>query len=338
MRTILHVGTHKTGTTTIQLFAHRNARDLRQRGLWYPSYDLVGLKRYPAHHEFSHAVAGARSDLTPEQAQAFISAIAEQGYADETVLLSAEPIYRHLIPEKPRGTEEYWAAREAYIARLAELTAPLKPEILIVLRRQDDFSRSLYQENVKAKHMKRNFRQFLKTHTPFFQYLQQINLFKKYFEIVNIAVFEDLAKGQNLVRDFFGHIGIELGPIDKIADLNESLPIELVEFKRQLNMAGLSRGQLASISRVLLDIGQDSQHFPQRSDLDWLPATEMAGFMDSFAEANAQVLAMMKNPPERATLFPPGRSRPAVFEELSMERFKEINALVLKNLLTKVAA
>ncbi|MBS7588635.1 hypothetical protein [Ancylobacter defluvii] len=333
MRTILHVGTHKTGTTSIQQFGNRRAQQLREVGLWYPGYDLIGLKRHPAHHDFSHAVAGTLSTLSFEQANDFIAAIA-QGAGDAShVLLSAEPIYRHLIPTKTKNSAEYWAARDAYIARLAEVTAPLQPEILIVLRRQDDFSRSLYQENVKARHMKQDFRSFLKTRLPNFQYLEQINLFKKYFKIVDIAIFEDLAENGELIRDFFRHIGIEIGKIDKIAEFNESLPIELVEFKRQLNMTGLSKQQLASISRVLLDVGQNTDEFLRRSDLDWIPASEMTAFMDRFAEANAQIFAMMKNPPKRDTLFPPGRPRSEVFGELSMERFKAINALVLQRVL-----
>ncbi|MBS7544277.1 hypothetical protein [Ancylobacter oerskovii] len=332
MRTILHVGTHKTGTTTIQQFANRRAPQLREAGLWYPGYDLIGLKRHPAHHDFSHAVAGTLSTLTFEQANDFVAAIARGAGDAGHVLLSAEPIYRHVIPEKTKTTEEYWAARDAYIARLAEVTAPLEPEILIVLRRQDDFSRSLYQENVKARHMRQDFRSFLKSRLANFQYLEQINLFKKYFKIVDIAIFEDLAEDGQLLRNFFHHIGIEIGKIDKIAEFNESLPIELVEFKRQLNRADLSKQQLASISRALLDIGQ-VEGFPRGSDLDWIPASEMTAFMDRFAEANAQIFAMMKNPPGRDTLFPPGRVRTEVFEGLSMERFKAINALVLQRIL-----
>ncbi|GAB4064577.1 hypothetical protein KHC28_12355 [Ancylobacter sonchi] len=338
MRTILHVGTHKTGTTTIQQFAARRARELRDIGLWYPGFDLIGLKRHPAHHDFSHAVAGTLSSLSFEQAGEFVQAIAREAGDASHVLISAEPIYRHLIPEKPKGSAEYWAAREAYIARLAEVTAPLEPEILIVLRRQDDFSRSLYQENVKAKHMKQDFRHFLKTRLPFFQYLEQINLFKKYFKIVDIAIFEDLAKDGELIRDFFHHIGIDIGKIDKIAEFNESLPIELVEFKRQLNMTGLSKRELAAIARVLLDIGQHIDEFPRRPDLDWIPASEMAAFMNRFAAANAQIFSMMKSPPGRDTLFPAGRIRSEVFEALSPDRFKAINALVLRHLLTDSAA
>jgi len=42
MTLIVHIGSHKTGTTAIQRFAASHRATLRERGLWYPSYEEIG--------------------------------------------------------------------------------------------------------------------------------------------------------------------------------------------------------------------------------------------------------------------------------------------------------
>ena len=63
------------------------------------------------------------------------------------VLVSAEPIYRHVLHRK--GPRRNWVqGRRRYLARLAAALAPFEVEVVLVFRRPDDFVRSLFQENV----------------------------------------------------------------------------------------------------------------------------------------------------------------------------------------------
>ena len=121
MTLVLHIGSHKTGTTAVQRFAAAHRAILRERGLWYPSYDEIGLPEHYAHHHFAHAIAdAARGKFDIGDAERFSAAVRRGRRKGETVLLSAEPIYRHVL----KGPDDYWAQREAYVARLKEMMAP----------------------------------------------------------------------------------------------------------------------------------------------------------------------------------------------------------------------
>ena len=118
MTLVLHIGSHKTGTTAVQRFAAAHRAILRERGLWYPSYDEIGLPEHYAHHHFAHAIAdAARGKFDIGDAERFSAAVRRGRRKGETVLLSAEPIYRHVL----KGPDDYWAQREAYVARLKEM-------------------------------------------------------------------------------------------------------------------------------------------------------------------------------------------------------------------------
>ncbi|ODN71014.1 hypothetical protein [Methylobrevis pamukkalensis] len=337
MRTIIHIGTHKTGTTTIQHFAKHNARKLRQKGFWYPGYDMIGRKGRYAHHDFSHAIAGQKSaNLSLQDTIDFVEAIRQNGLKatpPEIAFLSAEPIYRHMLPPaKPEDEDSYWAGRERYVARLAEITAPLAPEILMVVRRQDDFARSLFQENVKSNRVNVDFLSFVEDNIGFFEYNRQYELFKKYFPIVRVLVFEDLANDGKLVREFFEQLGCKTGRMKLVPELNESLPMELTEYKRLLNDGPFSRAQLTSVAKHLLEMRNDKAAFPKEAKLDWISTKQMTTLMRRFDASNRALYKAMDVKPDRKTLFPPAKPREGVFPGLSMQRFVEINNMLLKRL------
>ena len=99
MRLLLHIGTHKTGTTSIQKFCAGNRARLRGQGLWYPDYDLIGKEGHYAHHHLAHALAGLPTSRgNREEAEGFFAAIRSSLRNDETVLISAEPFWRHVCP------------------------------------------------------------------------------------------------------------------------------------------------------------------------------------------------------------------------------------------------
>ena len=49
-RLIVHIGTHKTATTTIQHHLAANRKVLASRGIWYPSYRLLNWRRKGCFH------------------------------------------------------------------------------------------------------------------------------------------------------------------------------------------------------------------------------------------------------------------------------------------------
>ena len=57
MKFILHVGTHKTGTTSIQKYCRKNEDVLKEESILYPNFDVIGKPKRYAHHEVAHALA-----------------------------------------------------------------------------------------------------------------------------------------------------------------------------------------------------------------------------------------------------------------------------------------
>src|ERR1700744_5933867 len=52
MRYVLHIGTNKTGTSTLQHYLGTNRDMLKSQGIWYPT---IGKFRY-AHHDLADAI------------------------------------------------------------------------------------------------------------------------------------------------------------------------------------------------------------------------------------------------------------------------------------------
>lgn len=152
MRTaILHIGTEKTGTTSIQRFLDRNRDRLLARGFAYPrsagrtdSRNLVLHAMAPARCEDLHREAG----LADEEARRAFRRAFERSFAAElgalpgrarTVLLSSEHCHSRLT--RPEEVDALVRLLRRHVDRV---------EILVYLRRQDRVAVSLHSAALKA--------------------------------------------------------------------------------------------------------------------------------------------------------------------------------------------
>src|SRR5262249_3476238 len=89
MRTCyLHIGTHKTGTTSIQV-ALDGARDaLKRRGVLYPQAGRADDRAAPGHHKLSHELYGGPSRLS--DCPSVTAVIDEIRACDDDAIISAE--------------------------------------------------------------------------------------------------------------------------------------------------------------------------------------------------------------------------------------------------------
>lgn len=327
MKFILHIGTHKTGTTAIQHFFRKNDEIIRSKGLWYPNYDLIGMKKGYAHHEVAHTIAGKGNFLNHTLLKEFIEKIKSNSAEGEKVLISAEPFCRHLA-NKPL-VENSWRLKELYVERVAKVFGP-KSDILFVIRRQDKFATSLYQETVKVNRYSKKFSFFLNEFSLRFNYLKNIRLWQKYFDNVNVVVFEDLTKNGNLEFNFAKHLGIKsLDGCEFTKIKNESLPSALVEFKRLINGLPLSLNTLKNISTKLLNknIWEDLK-LPEVSCY-WPTPSQRDSFLDQYEEQNRHIKENYYKI-SRDTLFPnqrdtyPNTNSDYLPEELFLEIFNRV--------------
>jgi hypothetical protein len=200
MRLILHAGTHKTGTSTIQRVLFDERKKLRRVGIYYPDPRPFFGRNEVAHHAFVHALA--RPDASQDAVTAFMSEMRRSTKADETVVLSAEPVYRHVLPQ---ANGDYWAGRRAYLRTLREALHPFTVHALLLFRRRDRFIESVYHERV-SKGLRASFPEMTKKSHQILDYAKQLEAFRSVFPAVQIASYEELSRS-GLVAGFLDLLG-----------------------------------------------------------------------------------------------------------------------------------
>lgn len=330
MPIILHVGTHKTGTTSIQRFASSHRRELRERGLWYPSYNEIGFFNHYAHHHVAHALSGQSGyRLSESDALLFSDHIRRNRKPNETVLLSAEPFYRHTrggdtdFHRNHPASAAYWVDRDAYVAKMREAFPSDDTKILICIRRQDEFARSNYQERVKVTKYTGTFGDFLKADAALFDYLRQVEIFAKHFPKVSVITFDELTKAGDLSYAFFKRLGVDISFTNRRPITNVSLPLEFIEFKRLANQTKMPLDRASAIGKKLEHMAEKGILRPDKN-LDWMSFGDLAAFQASFDSDNEHLRERFA-PHFPAPLFsPPVPSDKKVFTGLPSERAVQI--------------
>lgn len=303
MSLILHIGTHKTGTTSVQRFADKHRKILRKRGLWYPSYNIIQKEVHYAHHDLSYAIADIPSNrLTLEDACEFFEQLNRKRRHKEKIFLSAEPLYRQTIPQKAQTSQDYWDGREKFLSRFRKALPFENVTIIICIREQLAFARSLYQEKVKVTRYGGTFARFLRTQDYRFDYERSLELLQRYFPHVKLVVYEDLLEASSLKDAFFQELGYDVSDLSDPPRENESLPIELTEFKRVVNTSGVSRENAAKISKQLQKMAQRRPNLAKRKQ-DWIDQGVAQSFQDRYRESNERI-ARKWLPDRKEPLFP----------------------------------
>lgn len=324
MTIILHIGIHKTGTSSIQRFASENRDELRKRGLWYPSYAEIGLADRYGHHLLAHTIADVRTDrFSLDNAQQFIETIRANKAPGETVLISSEPMYRHVLGDP---SEHYWSRRRKYINNLRDIIGESDVKILAVFRRQDDFIQSFYQERIRKSQYHKRFLPFLKEEELLLDYHANLKLFGDFFSDLKAIIFEDIRK-PNLVESFFEALGIDVTDLDTSFSANRSLPVELVEYKRLFNKASPDDASMQRLTKKLSKFVENGG--AESGDrVNWLSVQDRIKLVESFADGNERLRREYTNG-HSAPLFPPlevSQSTPSetAYSGMSLNRFAQL--------------
>jgi len=90
---IIHAGTPKTGTTSIQTYLDKKQSKLRRKGVLYPhNLDKVQNPTAPKHHWFEKNLVSSHVEFFVENFKNIISQIQENTH---TIILSSEGIYNY---------------------------------------------------------------------------------------------------------------------------------------------------------------------------------------------------------------------------------------------------
>jgi hypothetical protein len=236
---IVHIGTEKTGTTTIQsLLASRRAA-LRALGYWYPTS--------PGAENHNALSAYASPDTTPE-AVGFDPAAFAAAFADE--MANLPPNIRTVI-----FSNELCQSRLITTGRIARLRSLLAPyfdriTILVYLRRQDETACSLYSTALRLGETRHNIlppfperadepdNTWTLVQSYFLDYERLLDRYAAVFGKPNVQprIFErDALLNGNVAADFLAFCGLPPQLADGSNKVNKAIPADGQAFLALLN-------------------------------------------------------------------------------------------------------
>ena len=130
LKLILHVGTPKTGTTSLQVYLDKKQRKLRKLGILYPhqSHNLDA----PKHQWFEKNLVRTHPENLLDNFKQILSQVEDHTH---TILLSSEGIYNH-----------WWDFPEESKALLHEISALFEVNIWVWFREPISFAESFYKQ------------------------------------------------------------------------------------------------------------------------------------------------------------------------------------------------
>ena len=202
MKLILHIGSHKTATTSIQHFCALNRDALQSCGYFYPrNRDSAYVFNFLA----SQVAFGKEKQTARFLQQAHDDAKAAQCH---TVVISAESFYAMTaffwdIQGKDRNIG-YWEHEAAFVDKVKQACSSFEAvRISCYLRPQDEFASSIYNQFVKNTiGIAATFEDCIQTIKPIFDYDHHIRLWENAFGQDNIVVKNFTAIQKNIVQDF----------------------------------------------------------------------------------------------------------------------------------------
>jgi len=290
MEVILHIGTEKTGTTSVQRFFRLNRARLAERGILYPvapgNQSHAGIP--VSAQAFSKRGPLRRSVGVRNESDA--RAYREQLWQELGAEFAARP-YRMAVL-----SSEHCSSRlqeESELRWLKESLSHLAGRIRIVvyIRRQDDYLLSTFSTSIKSGSTKPLAWPAERLMHDRYDHHRLLERWSAVFGRENVVCrkFERASlKDGDVVADFLEVAGIEAGPqFEQPEEVNEALDAETLEFLRLLNkhVPRFNGKKLNPLRDNLVPLLSKAS----RGALLTLDQAELARFMAQFDESNAKV-------------------------------------------------
>ncbi|MEM6624976.1 MAG: hypothetical protein AAF674_22375 [Pseudomonadota bacterium] len=273
MDCVIHIGTEKTGTTSIQRTLDANAKRLLERGFYWPPVMRSGqnprIVCYSLDDETIDLRKRRRQLTTPETIAEFRIKFEDRLRREIKKASNANMLLivnEHLSRlEKRQELERLKQLIERFADRI---------RIVVYLRRQDRLMCSMYSQVIKIGGTRENVFpvRSVETEGDFitFNYRRIVDLWADVFgrEALNIRTFEpeSLVQG-DVVMDFFDVAGLEGLTGIETTRINESLSVEALLTMRELNrhLPRTARGHLGPLSGQLfagsgMPVARDDAH------------------------------------------------------------------------------
>ena len=247
MRLILHIGTHKTATTTIQHFLALNRKNLLKNRIYFPHND------YSAYHmnNLASQLANNKAEETKEYMNnCFMHACKLKMH---NVLISGESFYAmtgffKILAGKELNKKEYFSFEEKFINDFKDFCFLFdEVKVLCALRSQEEYANSLYNQLVKNCYgIDYGYSLFLEKIKFILDYKSHLDLWAKSFGKSNMIIF-DFEKIRSNPIKFFCEMCFEQKLKDCDSELkihsNKRLSRDILEFKKIQNRKKISRAK-----------------------------------------------------------------------------------------------
>jgi hypothetical protein len=269
-----HIGTHKTGSTSIQRFLARADDALAQQGILYPEAgrpDTDWSDQY-GQHELYWSIVGKRG-IDDEQVWNELRREIDE-YGGRRVVVSAEG-FEGCAPED--------------IRRIVSHLAPHPIHVVVYLRPPVHFLRSAYKQRVKMGTYSDSFVRFVKEMIPRCNYLDLVSRWEQFdgVESVDIRLFEKVKHDPGLESSFADAVGIDFEAVQSFvgSPANTSPPDDLVRVARWINAVG-TLGDESETWRTLTNRARNNV-LDQRWPGTWLARAARPFLRDSFVTDRA---------------------------------------------------
>lgn len=247
---VLHLGTGKTGTTTIQHLMRLSRPALAEVGVLYPT--APG----PVRHTKFGLSFRSDDDLATMPAWKRMRAQSPERFRRRVHRKLWAEIAEANLPRVLFSDEALYGFRGETLARLRQFTDELGGQVRLVvyLRRQDDHLVSYYQQQVKVGETQRLTEWAAVDRASTYDYARRLGQWRAGMEHAELVVrrFERSAfKDGSLEADFLEAADIQGVPATPVERKNESLSAEAVEFFRIYNLCVSECGD-AGVDRIAL--------------------------------------------------------------------------------------
>jgi hypothetical protein len=285
----LHIGTHKTGSTSIQSALMESLQHLKGKDCVYLQLPFeLGSKLMKADKLDSSLVSRLREQLK--------LTLGQNGRVREQCkyILSFEGFSGN--PDKG------FLNADVVSEMLREATEIFHVRIIVYLRRQDDFLESMYTQRIHEGESF-SFADYLGgfNHPNALSYKFLVDSYAMRFGKENIIVrgYEMACQSDGLVKNFYNAIGIDALPCEKLSyNRNPSYSRAALEIARATNPK-LDAGQKKKLRTIL----QSSSAKNRGEPFKFFNSSERTRFLARFSETNEQVAKEYLRP-DNGRLFP----------------------------------
>lgn len=261
---ILHIGTHKTGTSALQTYLGNRAKYLDTRGIHYLRSGRAAGK---AHHELSWAIRGRKGS--------------EMSAWDD----ARKELETHAAAASVISSEAFWFTDPEPVKE--QLRAVKDVRVVIYLRRQDKYLQSLYKQTV-ATGRRISFAEWRERYHFRGDYLSVVRRWADVFgkDSLDVRPYERQGATIDVVDDFLAYLGVEQTDDlerNKTGRANPSPRRELMEMYRAFNQLEVDVDR----DKFFFNVIRRNKDYVRSADL--LSPEECVALAAGFAADNAAV-------------------------------------------------